>query len=137
MSDDEMGTFSQDLGKLGYPWQFCTLAGFHSNALMVDTFTEDYASRGMRAYVERIQRKEREFGVETLTHQKWSGAAVVDFQTGLVNNMSSTGIMSQGVTEDQFKAAKSEGGSDRPESRPTKQRSSLSEPKHPDFIFDE
>eukprot|EP01062_Namystynia_karyoxenos_P002104 TRINITY_DN1072_c0_g1_i12.p2 TRINITY_DN1072_c0_g1~~TRINITY_DN1072_c0_g1_i12.p2 ORF type:complete len:633 (+),score=272.91 TRINITY_DN1072_c0_g1_i12:84-1901(+) len=141
MSDDEMGTFSPDLGKLGYVWQFCTLAGFHSNALMVDTFTADYSQRGMRAYVERIQRKEREHSVETLTHQKWSGAAVIDFQTGLVNNLSSTGIMSQGVTEDQFKAAKAEAQaahpSERPESRRKKSRGSLAEPKHPDFIFDD
>jgi isocitrate lyase len=141
MTDDEMGTFSPDLGELGYVWQFCTLAGFHSNALMVDTFTNDYAQRGMRAYVERIQREERTHGVETLTHQKWSGAAVVDFQTGLVNNLSSTGIMSQGVTEDQFKAAKSDAkgkiGGERPEGRPKKHRGSLSEPKHPDFVFDE
>lgn len=32
----------------------------------------------MMAYVEKIQRQEREHGVETLTHQKWSGAEYYD-----------------------------------------------------------
>lgn len=141
LSDEEMGSFTRDIGKLGFVWQFCTLAGFHSNALMVDTFTKDYAERGMRAYVEKIQRMEREHEVETLTHQKWSGALVVDYQSGLVNTLSSTGIMSKGVTEDQFKATKAEAhkevGSEAPESRPKKFRSSLEEPRTPDFVFEQ
>eukprot|EP01064_Diplonema_japonicum_P036060 TRINITY_DN79_c0_g3_i2.p2 TRINITY_DN79_c0_g3~~TRINITY_DN79_c0_g3_i2.p2 ORF type:complete len:606 (+),score=247.47 TRINITY_DN79_c0_g3_i2:53-1870(+) len=140
LSDEEMGSFTRDIGKLGFVWQFCTLAGLHSNALMVDTFTKDYAQRGMRAYVEKIQRKEREYDVETLTHQKWSGALVVDYQSGLVNTLSSTGIMSKGVTEDQFKATKKEAhaevGSEAPE-RPKKFRSSLEEPRTPDFVYDD
>ncbi|KAJ9447309.1 Isocitrate lyase [Diplonema papillatum] len=137
LSDDEMASFTRDIGRLGFVWQFCTLGGFHSNALMVDTFTKDYAERGMRAYVERIQRKEREHHVETLTHQKWSGALVVDYQTGLVNSLSSTGIMSKGVTEDQFKATKSKlSSADQPKVRTRKFRSSLEEPKHPDFVYD-
>ena len=141
LSDDEMANFTRDIGRFGFVWQFCTLAGFHSNALMVDTFTKDYAQRGMRAYVERIQREERTHDVETLTHQKWSGAAVVDYQSGLVNSLTSTGIMSKGVTEDQFKAAKKEAhdeaGTEVPSSRPKKFRSSLEEPKTPDFIFED
>lgn len=31
----------------------------------------------MKAYVEQIQRKEREIGCDVLTHQKWSGAEYV------------------------------------------------------------
>jgi isocitrate lyase len=31
MSDKEMETFVWDLGKLGFVWQFITLAGFHSD----------------------------------------------------------------------------------------------------------
>jgi len=32
----------------------------------------------MLAYVELIQRKEKEIGCDVLTHQKWSGASYVD-----------------------------------------------------------
>ena len=141
LSDAEMESFSRDIGKFGFVWQFCTLAGLHSNALMVDLFTKDYEQRGMRAYVEKIQRQEREHDVETLTHQKWSGAQVVDFQSGLLNNLTSTGIMSKGVTEDQFKDTKAavhdQEHEDPPASRPKKYASSLGEPKTPDFIFDD
>jgi isocitrate lyase len=104
MTDEEIRNFISNLGKLGFVWQFITLGGFHSNALGVDTFAKDYKKRGMLAYVEGIQRKEREYGVETLQHQKWSGANYVDqlilTVTGGVN---STTAMGKGVTEDQFK----------------------------------
>jgi isocitrate lyase len=32
----------------------------------------------MLAYVDLIQRRERELGVDVLTHQKWSGASYID-----------------------------------------------------------
>merc|ERR1711974_325930 len=59
-------------------WEFITLAGFHCDALSIDLFAREYKTRGAAAYVQLIQRKERENGVETLTHQKWSGSEIVD-----------------------------------------------------------
>ncbi|KAK1324451.1 hypothetical protein QJS10_CPA01g00965 [Acorus calamus] len=47
----------------------------------------------MLAYVERIQREERDNGVETLAHQKWSGANYYDRVLKTVQG---------GVTEEQF-----------------------------------
>ncbi|CAB4422603.1 unnamed protein product [Rhizophagus irregularis] len=77
MTDEEIRTYISDLGKLGFVWQFITLGGFHSNALGVDTFARDY--KDVVCFVrEGVQRKEREHGVETLQHQKWSGAHYVD-----------------------------------------------------------
>jgi len=78
MTDAEIANYTHRLGELGFVWMFITLAGFHADALAVDTLAKDYSQRGMLAYVERVQRKEREHGVETLTHQKWSGATFVD-----------------------------------------------------------
>ena len=47
--------------------------------------------------------EERKNGVETLTHQKWSGSEIVDKMGDIVSGgLSSTGIMSAGVTETQF-----------------------------------
>jgi len=103
MTDAEMESFIWDLAKLGYCWQFITLAGFHSDALAIDTFAKEYATRGAAAYVQLIQREERARGVETLTHQKWSGADLVDTMINVVSSgLSSTGIMSAGVTEKNF-----------------------------------
>merc|ERR1712226_1599811 len=90
-------SFNWDLAKLGFCWQFITLAGFHCDALSIDIFARDYAKRGAAAYVQLIQRKEREFGVETLTHQKWSGSEIVDEMGTIISaGTSSTGIMSAG-----------------------------------------
>lgn len=103
MKDEEMRTFINDLAKLGFCWQFITLAGFHSDALGITTFAREYAVNGMLAYVQMIQRKEREHQVETLTHQKWSGSELVDaYGEAITSGMSSTGIMSAGVTEKEF-----------------------------------
>jgi len=105
MSDKDMQDYIWNLGKMGYVWQFITLAGFHSDALITDIFAKDYAKRGMLAYVEKIQRQEREHGVETLTHQKWSGAELMDTQLKIATGgTASTLAMGAGVTEDQFGA---------------------------------
>lgn len=103
MSDAEIARFNDDLGKLGYVWQFITLAGFHSNGLIVTEMARAFANRGMIAYVEMIQRKEREGEVELLTHQRWSGAELVDQMVNVASGgVSSTAAMSAGVTEAQF-----------------------------------
>merc|ERR1711865_918757 len=105
MTEAQMESFIWDLAKLGFCWQFITLAGFHCNALSIDLFARDYAERGAAAYVQLIQREERKHGVETLTHQKWSGSELVDSAGNIISGgMSSTGIMSAGVTETQFTA---------------------------------
>lgn len=76
----------------------------------------------MKAYVELIQRRERELGTEVLTHQKvsdlllcspsavhlltilqWSGAEYIDNMLMTVTGgVSSTAAMGKGVTEAQF-----------------------------------
>ena len=78
MKPDDQQTYIARLGKLGYCWQFITLAGLHSTALISDRFAKNYAQRGMRAYGEIVQEPEMEQGVEVVTHQKWSGANYVD-----------------------------------------------------------
>ncbi|KAI8841450.1 isocitrate lyase [Chytriomyces cf. hyalinus JEL632] len=105
MNDQQISSFINDLGKLGFVWQFITLAGFHSNALISDNFAKDYAKRGMLAYVQGIQRQERENGVETLTHQKWSGAEYYDNLIKTVQGgVTATAALGSGVTESQFGA---------------------------------
>jgi len=106
MTDQQMESFIWDLAKMGFCWQFITLAGFHCDSLSIDLFARDYAKRGAAAYVQLIQREERKHGVETLTHQKWSGSELVDEAGQVVTGgQSSTGIMSAGVTEKQFEKA--------------------------------
>ncbi|KAG7371145.1 isocitrate lyase [Nitzschia inconspicua] len=103
MSDQELANFNDDLGKLGYVWQFITLAGFHSNGLVITKLARSFGDRGMLAYVQDIQRQERNEKVELLTHQKWSGAELVDQMVNVASGgVSSTAAMGAGVTEAQF-----------------------------------
>ena len=103
MTDNDIQNFTDELSKLGFCWQFVTLAGFHSVSLGITRFARDYAKRKMLAYVEGVQRAEREDNVETLTHQKWSGSELIDaFQNLVTGGLSSTNTMGAGVTEAQF-----------------------------------
>mmetsp|Transcript_163 Transcript_163/g.362 ORF Transcript_163/g.362 Transcript_163/m.362 type:complete len:594 (-) Transcript_163:71-1852(-) len=103
MTDQQIARFNDDLGHLGYVWQFITLAGFHSNGLIITELARAYGDKGMLAYVEKIQRMERERKVELLTHQKWSGAELVDQMVTVASGgNSSTAAMGAGVTEAQF-----------------------------------
>ena len=104
MPSAEQETYIKRLGELGYCWQFITLAGLHSTALISAQFSRDFAKRGMRAYGETIQEPEMQQKVDVVTHQKWSGANLVDKTLMLVTGgFSSTAAMGKGVTEDQFK----------------------------------
>ena len=103
MTDDEIAGFIDELAKLGFVWQFITLAGFHANSLSITQFARDFEARKMLAYVETIQRVEREQDVSTLKHQTWSGAELTDaMQQTVAGGKASTCAMGHGVTEKQF-----------------------------------
>lgn len=54
----------------------------------------------MLAYVRQIQSREKELGVDVLTHQKWSGAPYVDGILGAIQSGSSSSkSMGEGNTE--------------------------------------
>ncbi|KAK9331848.1 isocitrate lyase [Lipomyces starkeyi] len=104
MAVGDQETYITRLGKLGYVWQFITLAGLHTTALAVDSFSKKYTEIGMRAYGEFVQQPEIDLGVEVVKHQKWSGAEYIDSLLKMVTGgVSSTAAMGKGVTEDQFK----------------------------------
>lgn len=56
---EDLESFIPTMGQYGYVWQFVTLAGFHMDALMSEVFSRNFAKKGMLAYVEYIQRKEK------------------------------------------------------------------------------
>jgi len=104
MSRSDQETYIRRLAALGYCWQFITLAGLHTTALISDRFARAYSQVGMRAYGELVQEPEMELGVDVVKHQKWSGATYVDeLQKMVTGGVSSTAAMGKGVTEDQFR----------------------------------
>ena len=64
---------------------------------------ERYKTEGMLAYVDLVQRKEKEIGCDVLTHQKWSGANYVDSIIQTVSaGSSSTSAIGKDSTEHAF-----------------------------------
>lgn len=108
MNDADIQAFQSKLGKMGIPYHFCTLFGFHTNALAIDRTAKAYASeKGILAYVQMVQREEARLGVETLTHQKWSGAQYMDsMMNTATGGLSSTTSLQSGATEAQFGKSK-------------------------------
>lgn len=99
----EQETYIARLARLGYCWQFITLAGLHTTALISDQFARAFARQGMRAYGELVQEPEMAAHIDVVTHQKWSGANYVDNLLRMVTGgVSSTSSMGSGVTEEQF-----------------------------------
>lgn len=91
---------SVDVVAPSFVLQLISLAGLHSTAAVTAELSRDFKEDGMLAYVKLIQRREKELGVDVLTHQKWSGAAYVDGILGAIQSGSSgSKSMGEGNTE--------------------------------------
>jgi isocitrate lyase len=108
LGDEQIATFQQELGELGYRFQFITLAGFHSlNAAMFE-LAHGYVAEGMPAYV-RLQEREFELEAEGYTatrHQREVGAGYFDAVAQLVSGGQASTLALKGSTEEaQFEVA--------------------------------
>lgn len=102
-SDADLQSFIWDLAKHGFVLQLISLAGVHSTATITSELARRYKGEGMKAYVELVQRREKELGVDVLTHQKWSGAGYLDGILGKIQAGSSgSRSMGEGNTEGSF-----------------------------------
>jgi isocitrate lyase len=104
---DTIARFQQELGRMGYKFQFVTLAGFHAlNTSMFD-LARAYKDEGMAAYA-RLQ--EREFALESegfraVKHQSFVGAGYFDeIQMAISAGQSSTTALKNSTEEEQFVA---------------------------------
>lgn len=96
-------SFVWDLAKHGFVLQLISLAGLHSNATITTELSRAFKDEGMLAYVRLIQSREKELGVDVLTHQKWSGAPYMDGILGAIQSGSSSNkSMGEGNTEKGF-----------------------------------
>ena len=102
LDDEQIATFQQDLGALGYRYQFVTLAGFHAlNAAMFE-LARGYAAEGMSAYV-RLQEHEfalEEDGYSATRHQREVGAGYFDAVVEAVSGGESSTLALTGSTEE-------------------------------------
>ena len=102
LGDDEIASFQQDLGRMGYRFQFITLAGFHAlNASMFE-LAKGYSAEGMSAYV-RLQEHEFELeedGYTATRHQREVGAGYFDLVAQAVSGGESSTLALKGSTEE-------------------------------------
>jgi isocitrate lyase len=102
LADDEIASFQQELGRMGYRFQFITLAGFHAlNASMFE-LAKGYSAEGMSAYV-RLQEHEFELeedGYTATRHQREVGAGYFDLVAQAVSGGESSTLALKGSTEE-------------------------------------
>jgi isocitrate lyase len=98
--------FQKELGKMGYTFQFITLAGFHALNLSMFELAQGYRERGMSAYSELQDREfamEAAFGYSAVKHQSFVGTSYFDaVQTIVTAGQASTGAMKGSTEEEQF-----------------------------------
>ena len=79
-SEDELVQFQKELGKMGFKFQFITLAGFHTTNFAVFDFAREYKMNGMLAF-SQLQQKEFDYqkhGFTTVKHQAEVGVGYFD-----------------------------------------------------------
>ncbi|CAI4211245.1 unnamed protein product [Parascedosporium putredinis] len=102
-TDAKLKSFIWDIAREGFVLQLISLAGLHSTATISNELAKEFKQDGMLAYVNIVQRKEKELGCDVLTHQKWSGAKYMDGIMGAIKSGNSTSkSMGDGNTEGQF-----------------------------------
>jgi isocitrate lyase len=103
LNESQIATFQSDLAKLGYRFQFVTLAGFHAlNASMFE-LARGYANHAMSAYVEL---QEREFALEAdgysaTRHQREVGSGYFDQVLETITGGTASTLALRGSTEEQ------------------------------------
>ena len=105
LGPDTIESFQEQLGEMGYRFQFVTLAGFHSLNLSMFELANGYAGRGMGAYSEM---QEREFaaqdrGFTAVRHQREVGTSYFDaVAMAISGGQSSTTAMAGSTETEQF-----------------------------------
>jgi len=104
LDDKTIAKFQDELSKLGYKYQFITLAGIHINWFNTFKFARDYAGgEGMKHYVEQVQEPEfkaREQGYTFVSHQQEVGAGYFDDVTTVIQGGASSVTALKGSTEE-------------------------------------
>ncbi len=104
LSDADIAAFQDELGALGYAFQFITLAGFHAINHAMFHLASGYARAGMPAYVEL---QEAEFadaghGYTAVKHQAEVGTGYFDLVASALNPDSGTLALAGSTEQAQF-----------------------------------
>ncbi len=102
LDDRTIATFQSELAKMGYKFQFVTLAGFHALNLSMFELARGYKDTGMTAY-SRLQEKEfareTQYGYKAVKHQSFVGTGYFDALTQVIAAGTSSTTALEGSTE--------------------------------------
>jgi isocitrate lyase len=102
LDDRTIAGFQHELAKMGYKFQFVTLAGFHALNLSMFELARGYRDSGMTAY-SRLQQKEfsreAEYGYEAVKHQRFVGTGYFDALTQTIAGGLASTTALEGSTE--------------------------------------
>jgi isocitrate lyase len=103
LDDETIAKFQVELGKMGYKFQFVTLAGFHALNHSMFELARGYKDRGMAAYSELQQ---AEFASEThgytaTRHQREVGTGYFDQVSMVITGGTSSTTALKGSTEEE------------------------------------
>src|SRR5258707_6509 len=111
LDDAGIARFQKELGRMGYKFQFVTLAGFHALNLSMCELATSYAKEGMAAY-SRLQEREfesAETGYAATRHQRFVGTGYFDeIAQTIANGQSSTVALAESTENEQFFEAEEE-----------------------------
>jgi isocitrate lyase len=105
LSENEIAGFQEELSKLGYKFQFVTLAGFHAVCLSMFELARGYRENAMSAFVDLQQREfaAEEHGYTATRHQREVGAGYFDeVAQAIAAGASSTTALTGSTEESQF-----------------------------------
>ncbi|MDY7538217.1 isocitrate lyase [Undibacterium sp. RTI2.1] len=103
LDDATIAKFQKELGKMGYKFQFITLAGFHALNYGMFNLAHGYARNQMSAFVE-LQEAEfaaAEKGFTAVKHQREVGTGYFDAVTQVIQQGQSSTTALHGSTEDE------------------------------------
>src|SRR6201988_5297010 len=102
LEDRTIANFQRELAKMGYKFQFVTLAGFHALNLSMFELARGYKDTGMTAY-SRLQEKEfareTEYGYQAVKHQRFVGTGYFDALTQVIAAGTASTTALEGSTE--------------------------------------
>jgi isocitrate lyase len=115
LAPDVIAEFQETIGKMGYKFQFVTLAGFHAVNLSMFQLAKGYAASGMAAYSELQEAEFRaeEEGYAAVKHQSFVGTGYFDDVAQVLSGGLTTTLAMDGSTEEeQFAPAQPKSGSE-------------------------
>jgi isocitrate lyase len=104
LDEKTTAAFQQELGKMGYAFQFVTLAGFHSLNTSMFELALGYRDSGMAAYAQFQQKEfelEAQHGFRAIKHQSFVGAGYFDEVQMVISGGEAATVALKGSTEEE------------------------------------